>query len=107
MCVAVSNSFMLQCEDMKAPEQRLKQFNVEYKTRTMDDDRNGTRIDQLFFRDSDGYLKALEQRLKQFNVEYTTRTMDGDRNGTRIDQLFSRDSDGYCYNFNLKFIFNN
>ncbi|KAB5540991.1 hypothetical protein DKX38_013965 [Salix brachista] len=50
------NHVSFQCEDMKALEQRLKQFNVEYTTRTMDDDRNGTRIDQLFFRDSDGYV---------------------------------------------------
>ncbi|KAJ6345396.1 hypothetical protein OIU78_008128 [Salix suchowensis] len=52
----MDNHVSFQCEDMKALEQRLKQFNVEYTTRTMDDDKNGTRIDQLFFRDPDGYV---------------------------------------------------
>ena len=56
VCDTVNNSFMLQCEDMEALEQRLKQFNVEYTKRTIDDDKNGTKIDQLFFCDPDGYM---------------------------------------------------
>ena len=56
VCVTVNKPFMLQCEDMEALEQRLKQFNVKYTKRTIDDDKNGTKIDQLFFCDPDGYM---------------------------------------------------
>ena len=56
MCVTVNKPFMLQCEDMEALEQRLKQFNVKYTKRTIDEDKKGTKIDQLFFCDPDGYM---------------------------------------------------
>ncbi|KAJ6895785.1 hypothetical protein NC651_022118 [Populus alba x Populus x berolinensis] len=52
----MDNHISFQCEDMEALEQRLTQFNVEYTKRTIDDDKNGTKIDQLFFCDPDGYM---------------------------------------------------
>ncbi|CAK7330964.1 unnamed protein product [Dovyalis caffra] len=52
----MDNHISFRCEDMEALEQRLKQFNVKYTKRTIDDDKNGTKIDQLFFCDPDGYM---------------------------------------------------
>lgn len=41
---------------MEAMEVRLKEFNVEYIKRTVEDNENGTSIDQLFFNDPDGFM---------------------------------------------------
>lgn len=41
---------------MEAMEQRLKDFNVKYMKRTVDDEENKTSIDQLFFNDPDGFM---------------------------------------------------
>lgn len=42
---------------MEAMEVRLKAFNnIEYIKRTVEDNENGTSIDQLFFNDPDGFM---------------------------------------------------
>ncbi|GLT80170.1 hypothetical protein SLA2020_516240 [Shorea laevis] len=51
------NHISFQCEDVKAMEQRLKDFNWKYMKRTIDE--NGTPIDQLFFNDPDGFMVEL------------------------------------------------
>ncbi|MBA0575759.1 hypothetical protein Golob_028121 [Gossypium lobatum] len=40
---------------MEEMEQRLKEFKTEYIKRTMEDE-SGTKIDQLFFNDPDGFM---------------------------------------------------
>ncbi|XVF73581.1 hypothetical protein PTKIN_Ptkin12aG0213600 [Pterospermum kingtungense] len=45
----------VQCEDMEEMEKRLKEFNTKYMKRTMEDG-SGTKIDQLFFNDPDGFM---------------------------------------------------
>ena len=45
----------MQCEDMEEMEKRLKEFNTKYIKRTMEDE-SGTKIDQLFFNDQDGFM---------------------------------------------------
>lgn len=37
-------------------EKRLKEFDVKYMKRTVEDDQTGTSIDQLFFNDPDGFM---------------------------------------------------
>ncbi|KAG4115421.1 hypothetical protein ERO13_D12G103300v2 [Gossypium hirsutum] len=51
----MDNHISFQCEDMEEMEQRLKEFNTEYIKRTMEDE-SGTKIDQLFFNDPDGFM---------------------------------------------------
>lgn len=46
----------MQCEDMESMEQKLKEFNVMYTKRTMENDEKGTAIDQIFFDDPDGFM---------------------------------------------------
>lgn len=41
---------------MEAIEERLKEFNVKYMKRTVEDEDNKTSIDQLFFNDPDGFM---------------------------------------------------
>lgn len=41
---------------MKAVAEKLKEFNIKYMKRTVEDDKNGTVIDQLFFNDPDGFM---------------------------------------------------
>ncbi|GLU13876.1 hypothetical protein SLE2022_304860 [Rubroshorea leprosula] len=48
------NHISFQSEDVKAMEQRLKDFNWKYMKRTIEDE-NGTPIEQLFFNDPDGF----------------------------------------------------
>ncbi|KAL5543630.1 hypothetical protein UlMin_007414 [Ulmus minor] len=43
-----------QCEDMEGIEQKLKDLNVKYMKRTVE--QNGTSIDQLFFNDPNGFM---------------------------------------------------
>ncbi|XP_050210189.1 glyoxylase I 4 [Mercurialis annua] len=53
----MDNHISFQCQDMEEMEKRLKQYNVKYMKRTMEDeDQNGTKIDQLFFDDPDGFM---------------------------------------------------
>lgn len=47
---------VLQCENMEAMEERLKESNIKYMKRAVEDDENGTAIDQLFFNDPDGFM---------------------------------------------------
>ncbi|CAI0560322.1 unnamed protein product [Linum tenue] len=51
----MDNHISFQCEDMEAMERRLKEFNVEYLKRTIEEE-NGTKIDQMFFDDPDGFM---------------------------------------------------
>ncbi|KAJ4843420.1 hypothetical protein Tsubulata_011672 [Turnera subulata] len=51
----MDNHISFQCESMEALEQKLKEFNVKYKKRTLEEEK-GTKIDQLFFYDPDGYM---------------------------------------------------
>ncbi|KAK9283766.1 hypothetical protein L1049_012018 [Liquidambar formosana] len=51
----MDNHISFQCEDMEAMEQRLEEYNVKYMKRTVED-KKGTAIDQLFFKDPDGYM---------------------------------------------------
>ena len=37
-------------------EQKLKDLNIKYKKRTVEDVENRTKIDQLFFNDLDGFM---------------------------------------------------
>ncbi|KDP43609.1 hypothetical protein JCGZ_16896 [Jatropha curcas] len=50
----MDNHISFQCEDIEAMEKRLKEFNVKYMKRTVDE--HGTKIDQLFFNDPDGFM---------------------------------------------------
>ncbi|EEF34443.1 glyoxylase I 4 [Ricinus communis] len=50
----MDNHISFQCEDIEAMEKRLKEHKVEYIKRTVDE--NGTKIDQLFFDDPDGFM---------------------------------------------------
>ncbi|KAL9239695.1 hypothetical protein vseg_013993 [Gypsophila vaccaria] len=52
----MDNHISFQCEDMEAMEKRLKEFNIKYKKRTVEDKDNETTIDQLFFKDPDGFM---------------------------------------------------
>lgn len=44
-----------QSEDLNAIEERLKDLNVKYEKRRVEDE-NGVKIDQLFFKDPDGHM---------------------------------------------------
>ncbi|KAJ0039229.1 hypothetical protein Pint_23872 [Pistacia integerrima] len=52
----MDNHISFQCEDMGVIEKRLKEFNIKYMKRTVEDDESGTAIDQLFFNDPDGFM---------------------------------------------------
>uniref|UniRef100_A0A0E0LP95 VOC domain-containing protein n=1 Tax=Oryza punctata TaxID=4537 RepID=A0A0E0LP95_ORYPU len=43
------------CEDMEAMEKRLNQMGIEYMKRTINEE-EGSPIDQLFFKDPDGFM---------------------------------------------------
>ncbi|KAK6261006.1 Glyoxalase/fosfomycin resistance/dioxygenase domain - like 2 [Theobroma cacao] len=49
------NHISFQCEAMEETERRLKEFNTKYIKRTIEDE-SGTKIDQLFFNDPDGFM---------------------------------------------------
>ncbi|XP_075647147.1 glyoxylase I 4 [Castanea sativa] len=50
------NHISFQCENMEEMEQKLKDFNIKYKKRTVEDVENRTKIDKLFFNDPDGFM---------------------------------------------------
>ncbi|KAH7528019.1 glyoxylase I 4-like [Ziziphus jujuba] len=52
----MDNHISFQCEDMEAVEEKLKERNIKYMKRTLEDDEGGTTIDQLFFNDPDGFM---------------------------------------------------
>ncbi|CAB4298618.1 unnamed protein product [Prunus armeniaca] len=52
----MDNHISFQCEDMEAIERKLKDLNLKYIKRSVDDDENKTTIDQLFFNDPDGFM---------------------------------------------------
>ena len=41
---------------MEEMEQKLKDLNIKYKKRIVEDVENWTKIDQLFFNDLDGFM---------------------------------------------------
>ena len=41
---------------MEEMEQKLKDLNIKYKKRTVEDVENRTKIDQFFFNDLDGFM---------------------------------------------------
>ncbi|XP_010279599.1 PREDICTED: uncharacterized protein LOC104613472 [Nelumbo nucifera] len=51
----MDNHVSFQCEDMDAMEQKLKDMNIKYIKRTVED-KDNTSIDQLFFNDPDGFM---------------------------------------------------
>ncbi|XP_022991929.1 lactoylglutathione lyase [Cucurbita maxima] len=51
----LDNHISFQCEDMEAMEERLKELEVKYMRRTLDEE-NGESIEQLFFNDPDGFM---------------------------------------------------
>ncbi|KAG9458011.1 hypothetical protein H6P81_002519 [Aristolochia fimbriata] len=51
----MDNHISFQCEDMEAIERKLKEMNIRYMKRTIEDEK-GTTIDQLFFNDPDGFM---------------------------------------------------
>ncbi|XP_004305407.1 PREDICTED: uncharacterized protein LOC101309757 [Fragaria vesca subsp. vesca] len=52
----MDNHISFQCEDMDAMVKKLEELNIEYMKRTVEDDKNGAKIDQLFFNDPDGFM---------------------------------------------------
>ncbi|KAK9747719.1 hypothetical protein RND81_02G011300 [Saponaria officinalis] len=52
----MDNHISFQCEDMEAMEKQLKEFDINYKKRTVEDKDHETTIDQLFFKDPDGFM---------------------------------------------------
>lgn len=50
------NHISFQCEDIGAMEERLKKHGVRYMKRAMEDDEKGAKIDQIFFKDPDGFM---------------------------------------------------
>ncbi|CAN6703258.1 unnamed protein product [Malus baccata var. baccata] len=52
----MDNHISFQCEDMEAIERKLKKLDIKYIKRAVEDDENGTTIDQLFFNDPDGFM---------------------------------------------------
>ncbi|KAL6125232.1 hypothetical protein ACLB2K_073291 [Fragaria x ananassa] len=52
----MDNHISFQCEDMDAMVKKLEELNIEYIKRTVGDDKNGAKIDQLFFNDPDGFM---------------------------------------------------
>ncbi|XP_021890801.1 uncharacterized protein LOC110809316 [Carica papaya] len=51
----MDNHISFQSEDLNAIEERLKDLNVKYEKRRVEDE-NGVKIDQLFFKDPDGHM---------------------------------------------------
>ncbi|CAH9096273.1 unnamed protein product [Cuscuta europaea] len=51
----MDNHISFQCDDMEAVERRLKELRVEYKKRTVGGG-GAASIDQLFFKDPDGFM---------------------------------------------------
>ncbi|CAI9102930.1 OLC1v1001325C1 [Oldenlandia corymbosa var. corymbosa] len=51
----MDNHISFQCEDMKAMELKLKEFDIKCIKRTVGDEEAGA-IDQLFFNDPDGFM---------------------------------------------------
>lgn len=45
----------VQCEDMEAMVKKLKEMNIKYMKRTVGE-QEGAAIDQLFFKDPDGFM---------------------------------------------------
>ncbi|KAL7083653.1 hypothetical protein ACP275_14G176600 [Erythranthe tilingii] len=54
----MDNHISFQCEDMEAMEQKLKDMNIKCMKRTVGEDGGGggAAIDQLFFKDPDGFM---------------------------------------------------
>ncbi|KAE8038299.1 hypothetical protein FH972_010824 [Carpinus fangiana] len=50
------NHISFRCENMEEMEEKLKELNIKYMKRAVEDEENGTRIDQLFFNDPDGFV---------------------------------------------------
>ena len=51
----MDNHVSFQCEDMGAMERRLQEMRIQYMKRTINEE-EGSPIDQLFFRDPDGFM---------------------------------------------------
>ncbi|KAJ4756229.1 Lactoylglutathione lyase / glyoxalase I family protein [Rhynchospora pubera] len=51
----MDNHISFQCEDMNAMERRLKDMKIKYMKRTINEE-EGAPIDQLFFKDPDGFM---------------------------------------------------
>ncbi|EER99834.1 hypothetical protein BDA96_02G421800 [Sorghum bicolor] len=51
----MDNHVSFQCEDMGAMERRLQELHIRYMKRTINEE-EGSPIDQLFFRDPDGFM---------------------------------------------------
>ncbi|KAJ3683813.1 hypothetical protein LUZ60_014040 [Juncus effusus] len=51
----MDNHISFQCEDMDAMEKRLKEMKIKYLKRTINEE-EGSPIDQLFFKDPDGFM---------------------------------------------------
>ncbi|CAM0907133.1 unnamed protein product [Alopecurus aequalis] len=51
----MDNHISFQCEDMGAMEKRLKEMGIKYMKRTINEE-EGAPIDQLFFKDPDGFM---------------------------------------------------
>ncbi|XP_050386311.1 glyoxylase I 4 [Argentina anserina] len=52
----MDNHISFQCEDMDAIVKKLEELNIEYLKRTVEDDKNRAKIDQIFFNDPDGFM---------------------------------------------------
>ncbi|KQK14880.1 uncharacterized protein LOC100829748 [Brachypodium distachyon] len=51
----MDNHISFQCEDMGAMERRLKEMGIKHMKRTINEE-EGSPIDQLFFKDPDGFM---------------------------------------------------
>ncbi|XP_006658057.1 uncharacterized protein LOC102717631 [Oryza brachyantha] len=51
----MDNHISFQCEDMDAVEKRLSEMRIRYMKRTINEE-EGSPIDQLFFKDPDGFM---------------------------------------------------
>uniref|UniRef100_A0A0E0EFI6 VOC domain-containing protein n=1 Tax=Oryza meridionalis TaxID=40149 RepID=A0A0E0EFI6_9ORYZ len=51
----MDNHISFQCEDMEMMEKRLNEMGIEYMKRTINEE-EGSPIDQLFFKDPDGFM---------------------------------------------------
>lgn len=54
----------IQCEDMDAVEQKLKEMNLNYMKRTINEE-EGAPIDKLFFNNPDGFMVELCKQLQE------------------------------------------
>ncbi|KAH6765871.1 Lactoylglutathione lyase / glyoxalase I family protein [Perilla frutescens var. hirtella] len=52
----MDNHISFQSESMEAMEEKLKRMNVKYMKRTVGEGEGGAAIDQLFFKDPDGFM---------------------------------------------------